>query len=107
MLSFVKANTQELEGVSNTFPPATAANVATSVLPEFIRLPKPGQHEPWTGLTRSCLNSLVLPTRENNFRPPVKSISLRKPGTARGVRLIHLQSLMDYLNGKALEVDRE
>jgi len=32
--------------------------------PEFIRLPKPGKSDPWTGLSRSVLNQLVLPCKE-------------------------------------------
>jgi hypothetical protein len=60
--------------------------------PEFIRLPKPGTACPWTGLSRSSINQLVL-----GAKAPVKSVSLRPRGSLRGVRLIHLQSLLDYL----------
>ena len=65
--------------------------------PEFIRLPLNGPC-PWTGLTRSKLNELILPCRNNQFRPPVRSVSLAPPGTKKGVRLIYLQSLLDYLH---------
>ena len=66
--------------------------------PEFIRLPKAGEHDPWTGLTRSTLCLLILPCRENSFRPPVRSCTLRRTGTMKGVRLIDFQSLLDHLN---------
>ncbi|MEJ0000851.1 MAG: hypothetical protein WDO13_17800 [Verrucomicrobiota bacterium] len=65
--------------------------------PEFIRLPKTGV-EFYTGLTRSKLNALILPCAENGGRPPVRSVCLRQPGRQKGVRLIHLQSLLDYLS---------
>ncbi len=65
--------------------------------PEYVRLPKPGKLCPWTGLARTKLNELVLPTAANRNRPPVKSVSLRKAGTDKGVRLVHLKSLLDYL----------
>jgi len=71
-----------------------------NIRPEFIRLPKPGEHDPWTGLSRSTLNMLALPCPENNFRPPVRSCTLRRRGTMRGVRLIDFQSLLDHLNSK-------
>jgi len=64
--------------------------------PEWIRLPKPGQLEPHTGLARTKLNQLILPTKDRP-NPPVHSISVREPHQKRGVRLIHLQSLLDYL----------
>ena len=67
--------------------------------PEFIRLPKRGQC-PITGLTRSKLYDLISPNEGNGFKPPVKSVSLRKPGQTKGTRLIVLQSLLAYLRGE-------
>ena len=72
-------------------PPATPAR------PEFIRLPQHGPC-PWTGLTRAKLNELILPGQRNNFKPPVRSVSLAPPGKTKGVRLIYLASLLDYLH---------
>ena len=66
---------------------------------EFIRLPKTGKRCPITGLSRSAINLLVLPCKENDFKPPVKSHSLKKPGQLKGVRLICVNSLMDYIRG--------
>jgi hypothetical protein len=65
--------------------------------PEFIRLPINGPC-PWTGLTRAKLNELILPSRINSFKPPVRSVSLAPPGKTKGVRLIYLESLLDFLH---------
>jgi len=81
-----------------TTKPVTVAEQHPVVRPEFIRLPKPGTCDPWTSLSRSTLNLLVLPCRENDYGPPVRSCTLRRKGTAKGVRLIDLQSLLDYIN---------
>ena len=81
-----------------TTKPITISDHSNAVRPEFIRLPKPGACDPWTGLGRSTLNLLVLPCRENDYRPPVRSCTLRRKGTTKGVRLIDLQSLLDYIN---------
>jgi len=63
---------------------------------EFLRLPSSGRC-PICGLSRSYLNSLILGSVENDFRPPVKSFALRKRGKQRGVRLIDYRSLRDYI----------
>lgn len=65
--------------------------------PEFIRLPKPGTLCHYTGLSRSKMNELVLPSAFNNFKPEVKSISLRNRGQVKAVRLVVYDSLMTYL----------
>lgn len=67
------------------------------LLPEFLRLPKNGQRCPVTGLCRATMNELILPTKGNEYRPPVKSVSLRKRGAVRGVRLIPTDDLIRYL----------
>jgi hypothetical protein len=69
------------------------------LMPEFIRLPKPGTLCRWTGLSRSKLNELILPSPLNSFKPPVKSLSLRNRGQVKAVRLIVLDSLLGYLRG--------
>ncbi len=66
--------------------------------PEWIRLPKGKMQCPWTGLSRSKMNALVLHCDENGHKPPVKSVVLRNKGTIRGVRLVHLASLLDYID---------
>ena len=65
---------------------------------EWIRLPKVGRC-PYSGLTRSTLNNLILPCEINGFKPPVRSVSLRKRTQVRGTRLIHYGSLMSYIRG--------
>ena len=63
---------------------------------EFIRLPKNGLC-PYTGLSRSKLNQLILPCEQNDWKPPVKSVCLRKRGAIKGTRLILLESLLDHI----------
>lgn len=65
--------------------------------PEWIRLPPPKVKCPFTGLSRSTLYQLVGHIEANGFRPPVKSVVIRKRGAARGIRLISYDSLMAYL----------
>ena len=65
--------------------------------PEFIRLPKAGSLCPRTGLSRSKLNELILPSPLNRFHPPVRSVSLRNRGQVKAVRLVVFDSLMAYL----------
>jgi hypothetical protein len=68
--------------------------------PRFIRLPITGERCPWTGLSRSKMNQLILPCSYNNHLPPVESCSLKPAGAARGARLILFESLMAYLDQK-------
>ena len=77
--------------------PIQQVEASTTVKPEFVRLPKSGTRCPHTGLSRSKLNQLVLPCKENDFKPPVESKVLRFRGTIRGTRLIVFDSLMEYL----------
>ena len=80
-----------------TSAPIGAPQVSSSdPRPEFIRLPKPGQRDPYFSLSRSYWNLLVLSCAANGFKPPVKSISLRRPGTKFGVRLISYASAVAY-----------
>lgn len=66
--------------------------------PEFIRLPLTGKRCSWSNLTRASLNKLIL-----GPAPKVKSLTLRDPGAKRGVRLIHLESLLAYLHAEMNE----
>jgi hypothetical protein len=78
--------------------PAVAAPVA--VWPEYVRLPPPGKLDPLCGLTRSYLNFLILPLKENDFRPPVRSSVLRQPNAKTGVRLVNVASLLAYIKNQ-------
>lgn len=65
--------------------------------PQYLRLPRAGTRCPVTGLTRTALNELILPTAANGYRPPVRSYSLRRPGQIRGIRLISLPDLVRHI----------
>lgn len=65
-----------------------------AILPLWIRLPKPGENDPITSLPRSSMWELV---QRSGGR--IRTVSLRKAGATKGTRLIHLQSLLDFLNG--------
>ena len=69
----------------------------TPPTPTFIRLPKAGSRCPWTGLSRSKINQLILPCDANGHSPPVKSALLRPKGALKGTRSILLESLLDYI----------
>jgi hypothetical protein len=64
---------------------------------EFLRLPPVGQRCPVTGMSRSALNNLILPTPANGNKPPVKSFCLRQRGARTGIRLIDYQSLRNFI----------
>jgi len=69
--------------------------------PVYLRLPREGVRCRYSDLPRSTLKDLCVPTRANDFRPPVKSISLKKSKHAkRGIRLIDYASLMKYLRSE-------
>ena len=80
-----------------------AGDSTSGLKPEFIRLPKNGQC-PYTGLTRSKMNQLILPCEDNGFKPPVRSVCLRPKGGFKGTRLIDYQSLLNYLYSRIEEV---
>ena len=70
--------------------------LTSPIEPETIRLPKSG-HDPWFGLTRSAINSLILSTEANGYKPPVKSYVLRRRGAKTGIRLVDYASLRAYI----------
>lgn len=73
------------------------ADSSTVTMPAYLRLPRAGTRCPVTGLTRTALNELILPTAANDYRPPVRSFSLRGRGQIRGVRLISLPDLVRHI----------
>jgi hypothetical protein len=79
--------------------PATPSNIT----PAFIRLPRAGQREPFSGLTRTQLFTFIKTGR-------VKSHSLKMPGCKRGVRLIDAISLraaiQSFDNGQQTETSK-
>ncbi len=84
--------------VGATLSTPTVAVAAVEVAPEYLRLPRQGQQDPNFGLTRSYLNLLILPSKENDFQPPVRSSALRRGNAKSGVRLVNVSSLKAYLH---------
>lgn len=70
---------------------------SVTAVPEWLRLPRPRHRCPITGLSRSTLCELVVPSRANDYMPPVRSVLIKKKHAVRGVRLINLESLRQYL----------
>ena len=64
----------------------------------WLRLPRPGQRCPISGLSRSGLVELVRPCERNGYCPPVAARHLRRKGSQRGVVLIEVASLRAYLD---------
>lgn len=83
----------------NDEPLRMAVSVKTEA--EYMRVPPSGKHDPIFGLKRSFLNLLILPCRENSWRPPVKSIMIKRKGARRGVRLVEIASLRAYIHEQA------
>lgn len=75
-----------------TLPPNLRAALAVADLScaEWMRLPPPRSRCRLTGLART---SLI----EHGERGAFKMITVRAPGSMRGIRLIHRQSLLDWL----------
>lgn len=73
--------------------PASARETSSTHMPEFIRLPKPGERCSWTGLSRGSLNDLIL-----GEDAPVRSAVIRQPGASKGIRILHLDSLLSHLH---------
>ena len=71
------------------------AGTGTKTSP-WIRLPLPKERCPYTGLARTTLFQLV-----ERSKGKIKTVFLKKPGAIRGIRLIHLGSLQNYLNSLA------
>lgn len=78
-------------------PPQPALNrqkFLATIQPAFIRLPRAGQRDPLTGLTRTHLFGLIKAKK-------VRSVALKQEGCTRGVRLIDAQSLIEAINSEA------
>lgn len=83
-----KGRTPDSKTSPVTISPASEVNH----LPRYIRLPKPMERCPWTGMSRGTLNDLIL-----GPDAPVESLVIRREGASRGVRLIKFQSLLHHL----------
>jgi len=83
----------QTDGTKNSIPPNDAAAGAsqTQILqPRFVRLPKPGTLCPFTGLSRTQMYLMCKSGK-------VKSHSLKRRGTCRGIRLVDYQSLVTVI----------
>jgi hypothetical protein len=74
----------------------TSGNVG--VQPQTFRLPKAGTVDPFFGGARTFWILRTLPSAYNNFKPPVKSIVVKEPGTKRGCRFIVFESAKAYFD---------
>jgi hypothetical protein len=84
---------------SSEIPPVTEK----SDRPVWIRLPKqarngkPAEHCPISGLPRATLIDLTVKSKRNGWKPPVRSKKIRQKGSKRGIRLIHVESLLAWI----------
>jgi hypothetical protein len=77
---------------------AKTQRVGSQSRPEWIRCPKTGRCQ-WTGLSRGKMYSL-------KWGGKIRSVSLREPGRKHGVRLFHLQSILDYIAGVEAQAEQ-
>jgi hypothetical protein len=63
---------------------------ATNIKPETFRLPKPGERDPFFGLSRSFYYELEAAGK-------IRLIRLRKRGNTRGITLIPYDEVRNYL----------
>jgi hypothetical protein len=87
---------RQIQPASTTVPLVVPDHGKVNDIRELLRLPKNGQRDEIFQLSRSTWNNLILPCAANKFQPPIKSISLRRLGTLRGVRLIVVASAREY-----------
>lgn len=78
--------------------PPTATELQDAV---WIRLPKPLNRCPLTSLSRTGLQELC-----ERSGGAIRMVRIQRPGTARGIILIHRKSLLAYLDRMAKEQAR-
>lgn len=64
---------------------------------EYIRVPGPDGVDPIFSISRDTMMDLVLPRVCNGFKPPVRSLLIKKPGAKRGIRYVNVASLRAYM----------
>jgi hypothetical protein len=72
---------------------ALSANITTpqgGTLPAYVRMPQPGNACPITGLRRGALYELARAGK-------VKTATIRRKGSMRGIRLVQVESLLAYV----------
>ena len=84
----------QAQNITNTRPIPEKArellNAQQNGKPEWIRAPRGGGVEFYSGFSRS---RLYQGANDGEFR----SVSIRKPGQTKGCRLFHLQSILDFI----------
>jgi hypothetical protein len=60
-----------------------------------------GTQDPYFGAARTFWNARILPNADNNFKPPVRSIVVKEPGSKRGCRFILFESAKAYFDALA------
>ena len=65
---------------------------------EFLRIPARGAKCPITKQSRTAIEEIVVPSKKNNFNPPIRARYLRKPGRTRGIWLIPRTEFLAYFN---------
>lgn len=98
-----KQSTNPAPRIYTTAPSAVPEPVRQYVEQELLRLPRSGERDAIYGQSRSAWNLLILPCKANGFKPPIKSISLRKPDATRGVRCIVAASAKKFFDGLIAE----
>lgn len=88
----MKIDPATVDSGQTAVPPSDAAASASSpqLQPAFLRLPRSGELDWWSGLSRSQLWLLIK-------SGCIKSHSLKRAGTRRGVRVIDTASLLSYI----------
>jgi len=76
-----------------TFEPV-AVTSAPAFRPEFFRLPKVGQRDPWFGFTRRYFY-------QGEERGHWQLIRLRSRGRTRGAVMVPYDQVADFIRGKA------
>jgi hypothetical protein len=74
----------------------------TSFLPVYMPVPRGEELDPVVGLGPSAHDCLIRPQESNNFRAPVRSITVplrpKNPNAKRGKKLIDVASLLAFLD---------
>ena len=76
----------------------------TAQKPFSFRTPKAGTIDPYFGAARTFWIEHTVPSKLNNFKPPIKSIVIKqRPDATRGIRFIVFESAEDYFRKAAGE----
>jgi hypothetical protein len=93
----IPSSLKDATSIPHTVDPTDIDSTDSQGRPIYVRLPKAGTSCPHSAFSRAKLNQLILPTKDNDYDPPVTSKVVTQPGKKRGVRLIVLSSLLKFL----------